>query len=65
MKDTINQQDVFLVFPKSRLNSLLDVFRHSVERPHNTCPIQLVSSIVFESSYFIGSFEQKVENKIS
>ena len=30
------QQDVFLVFLKDRLNSL-DVFRHSIEKPHNTC----------------------------
>ena len=35
LKDTIKQQDVFMVFSKRRLNSL-DVFRHSVENPHNT-----------------------------
>ena len=56
-KDTIKQQDVFMVFS---LNSL-DVFRHLVEKPHNTCTTQLVSSVVFESSYFIGNSEQNSE----
>ena len=58
LKDVIKQQDVFLVFSKRRLNCL-DVFRHSVEKPHKTCTTQLVSSTVFESSYFIGSSEWK------
>ena len=44
LKDTIKQQD--MVFSKRRVNSL-NVFRHSVEKPHNTCTTQLVSSIVF------------------
>ena len=34
-KDKIKQQDVFM-FSKRRLNSP-DVFRHSVEKSHNTC----------------------------
>ena len=49
--------DVFMVFSKRRLNSL-DVVRHSVEKPHKTCNTQVVSSIVFESSYCIGSSQQ-------
>ena len=57
LKDTTKQQNVFMVFSKRRLNSL-DVFRHSVEKPHNTCIRQLVSTIIFESSYFIGSSEE-------
>ena len=57
LKDTIKQQEVFKMFSKRRLKSL-DVFSHSAEKPHNTCTTQLVSSIVFESSYFIGSSEQ-------
>ena len=51
LKDTIKQQDVFLVFSKRRLSS--HVFRHSVEKPHNTYTTQLVSYIVFQSSYVI------------
>ena len=43
-----------MVFSKRRLNSL-GVFRHLVEKLHNTCTSQLVSSVVFERSYFIGS----------
>ena len=58
LKGTIKQQDVFMVFSKRRLNSL-DVLRHSVEKPHNTCTTQLVNSVIFESSYFIGSSKQK------
>ena len=46
------------------LNSL-DVFRYSVEKPHNTCTTQLVSSVVFESSYFIGSSEQNTEKEFN
>ena len=46
-----------MVFSKRRLNSL-DIVRHSVEKPHNTCTTQLVSTIVFENSYFIGNSEQ-------
>ena len=59
-QDTIKQQDAFMVFSKRRLDSLY-VFRHSVENPHSTCTTQLVISIVFESSYFIGSSEQYIE----
>ena len=64
LKDTIKQQGVFMVFSKRRLNSL-DVFRHSVEKPHNTCTTQLFSSIVFESSYFRGSSQQKSEKEFN
>ena len=46
-----------MVFLKKRLN-FLDVVRNSVEKAHSTCTTQLFSSIVFESSYFIGSSEQ-------
>ena len=46
-----------MMFSKSRLNSH-DVFRNSVEKPHNTYTTQLVSSIAFQSSYFVGSSEQ-------
>ena len=42
----IKQQDVFMVFSKRTLESF-DAFRHSVEKLHNTCITQLVSSIVF------------------
>ena len=49
LKGTIKQQDVFMVFSKRRLNSL-DVLRHSVEKPHNTCTTQLVNSVIFGSS---------------
>ena len=49
---------------KKRLNSL-DVFRHSVERPHKTCTTQLVSSVVFEHSYFIGSSKQNSEKEFN
>ena len=52
-----------MVFSKRRLN-FLDVFRNSVKKPPNTFTTQLVSSIVFESSYFIGSSEQNSEKKI-
>ena len=34
LKDTIKQQDVFMIFSKRSLKSL-DVFRHSVEKPYN------------------------------
>ena len=64
LQDTIKQQDVFMVFSNRRLNSL-DIFRHSVEKPHNTCTTQLISSIVFESSYFIGSSEQNSEKEFN
>ena len=52
------------MFSKMRVNSL-DVFRHSVETPDNTCITKLVSSILFESSYFIGNSEQNSEKKFS
>ena len=64
LTETIKQQDVFMVFSKRRLNSL-DVFRYSVENPHNTYTTQLVSSIVFGSSYFIGSSEQNSEKEFN
>ena len=54
LKDTIKQQHVFMVFSKRRLNSL-DAFTLLVIKPHSTCTTQLVSSTVFESSYFIGN----------
>ena len=47
------QREVYYVFKKDSL----DAFRQSVEKPHNTSTKQLVSSIVFESSYCIGSSE--------
>ena len=53
-----------MVFSKRRLNSL-DVFRHSVEKLHNTCTKQLVKSIVFERSYFIESFEENSEKEFN
>ena len=53
-----------MVFSKRRVN-FLDVFRNSVKKPHNTFTTQLVSSIVFESSYFIGSSEQNSEKKFN
>ena len=62
LKDPIKEKDVFKMFSKRRLNSL-GVFRHSVEKPHNST--QLVSSIVFESSYFIGSSEQNSETELN
>ena len=52
------------MFSKRRVNSLV-VFRHSVEKPDNTCIAKLVSSILFESSYFIGSSEQNREKKFN
>ena len=58
LKDTVRKEKVFMVFSERRLNSL-DVVRHSVEKPHNTRTTQLVSFIVFESSYCIGSSKQK------
>ena len=63
LKDTIKQQDVSMVFSKRRLDSL-DVFRYSVEKLQNVCTTQLVSSIVFESSYFIRSSEQNSKRDI-
>ena len=62
LKDRIKQQDVFIVLSKRKLNSL-NVFRHSAEKPHNTCTTQVVSSIVFESSYCIGSSQQNSKNE--
>ena len=53
-----------MVFSKRRLNSL-DVFRDSVEKLHNTCATQLVSSIVLERFYFIGSFEQNSKKEFN
>ena len=44
-----------MVFLKKRLD-FLDVFRNSVEKADSTCTTQLLSSIVFESAYFIGNF---------
>ena len=64
LKDKIKQQDVFMVFSKKRLNTF-DVFRHSAEKPHNTCTTQLISSIVFESSYFIESSKQNSEKEFN
>ena len=61
LQDTIKQQDVYMVFS---LNSL-DVFRHLVEKPHNTCTTQLVTLIVFESFNFIGSSEQNSEKGLN
>ena len=58
LKDTIKQQDVFMVFLKRRQNSL-DVVKHSLEKPHSKYTAQIISSIVFESSYCIGSFKSK------
>ena len=62
LKYTIKQQDAFMAFSKRRLNSL-DVFRQSVDKPHNTCTTQLVSSIVIESSYSRRNSEQNSEKK--
>ena len=42
----------------------LDVFRHSVGKPDNTCTTQLVSYIVFESSYFIVSSKQNSKEEL-
>ena len=53
-----------MVFSKKRLSSL-DVFGHSVEKLHDACTTQLVSSIVFESSYFIGISEQNSEKEFN
>ena len=53
-----------MVFLKRRMDSL-DVFKHLVEKPHNTCTTQLVSSVVFESSYFIGFSEQNSEKEFN
>ena len=64
LKDTIKQQHVFMAFSKRRLNSL-NVIRRSVEKLHNTCTKQLVSSIVFEISCFIGSSEQNSEKEFN
>ena len=47
---------VFIEFSKRRLKSP-DVFRHSVEKPHNTCATQLASFVVFESSKVFLVFE--------
>ena len=54
LKDALKQQDVFMLLSKRTLKSP-DIFMHSVEKPYNTCTAQLVSCIVFESSYCIGS----------
>ena len=54
LNDIIKQQDVSMVFLNRRLKSL-DVFRHSVEKPRTTL---LLSSLVFESSYFVESSAQ-------
>ena len=71
LKDTIKQRDVFMVFRRrletgfwiqKRLNSV-DVVRHSAEKPHNTCTARVVSSIVFESSYCLGSSEQNISKE--
>ena len=51
-----------MVLSKRRLNSH-DDFRNSLEKPHNICTTQLVSSTVFESSYFVGSSEQNCEKE--
>ena len=42
-----------------------DVFRHSVEKLHNRCTTQLVSSIAFESPYIIGSSKQNSEKEFN
>ena len=60
LKDAIKQQDAFMVFSLS----FLDVFRQSVEKPHNM-QHELASSIVFESSYFTGSSEQNNEKEFN
>ena len=45
---------VFMAFSKRGLKTL-DVFRNSLEKPHNTYNTQLVSSSKFESCYCIRS----------
>ena len=45
---------IFMVFSKRRLKSL-DVFRNSLEKPHNAYNTQLVSSAKFEGCYCIKS----------
>ena len=45
---------IFMVFSKRRLK-FLDVFRNSLEKPHNAYNTQLVSSAKFESCYCIKS----------
>ena len=53
-----------MVFSESTLNSL-DAYRHSAEKPHNTCTTKLVSSIVFKRSYFIVISEQNREKEFN
>ena len=48
-----------------RVPNPFDNNRHSVEKPHNTRTIQLASTVVFESSYFIGSSEQNSEKQFN
>ena len=52
-----------MVFSKRKLISL-DVFRYSVEKPQNTCTRQLLSPMVFESSYFIGNSSKIVKKNL-
>ena len=53
-----------MVFSESTLNSL-DAYRHSAEKPHNTCTTKLVSSIVFKRSYFTVISEQNREKEFN
>ena len=48
-----------MVFLKERLNSV-DVSRNSVEKSRKTCTAQLVSTIIFQSPYFIGKSEERI-----
>ena len=52
-----------MVFSKKRPKSL-DVFRHSVEKPHKTWTTQLISSIVLKKSCYIGISKQNSKKKI-
>ena len=47
LKDTTKQQDVFMMLSK-RVLKFLNVFRHSVEKPHDTYNTQLE----FECSFY-------------
>ena len=54
----------FLFVFKKEIKVSLHFFRHSVVKPHNPCTTQLVSSIVFESSSYIGNSEQNSKKMI-
>ena len=64
LKNTIKKQNISMVFSKRRLNSL-DVFRNSLEKPHNTFTTQLVRSREYLKAIILEEPPNKNSEKYS